>query len=85
MENISNQVKSLVQSLSQAKDPSDIDPKTDLFNSGILDSVLLVSLLTKLEAEFKINVTSSEFVPENFTTLDGLTKLVTRLKANNEK
>jgi acyl carrier protein len=54
---------------------------TDLFESGALDSVVLVGLLTKLEEKFQLEIPPNEFSPENFSTVAGITKLILRLKS----
>lgn len=62
------------------KPSSEVGPETDLFESGTLDSVVLVGLLTKLEESFDLEIPPSEFSPENFSTVGGMTRLIQRLK-----
>ncbi len=42
----------------------------NLFKLGILDSVLLIQLVTRLESQFGISVADREMVPDNFLSLD---------------
>lgn len=41
---------------------------TPLFGLGILDSVALVNLVTRLEDDFEIEIDDPELVPANFAT-----------------
>jgi acyl carrier protein len=59
---------------------AEIKDSTDLFESGTLDSVVLVGLLTKLEEKFQLDIPPTEFSPENFSTVGGMTRLIQRLK-----
>jgi acyl carrier protein len=43
---------------------------TPLLESGILDSLALLSLLVFIEEEFGIPVEDFELIPENFNTID---------------
>lgn len=45
---------------------------TPLLESGILDSLALLSLLVFLEKEFSISVDDFEVIPENFNTVDAI-------------
>lgn len=45
---------------------------TPLLESGILDSLALLSLLVFLEEEFSISVDDFELIPENFNTIDAI-------------
>lgn len=46
-----------------------IDADTELFRSGLLDSLSLVSLIDYLESAFAIRVRAGEIVVENFETV----------------
>jgi len=73
-------VTALIREVSQAPDDLVIDPHTNLFSERILDSVMLIDLLNKIETEFSIKVTTKEFIPENFSTTDLLTQAILRIK-----
>ena len=45
---------------------------TPLLESGILDSLALLSLLVFLEKEFNISVDDYEVIPENFNTVNAV-------------
>lgn len=56
-----------------------ISADEDLFASGSLDSVALIGLVTKIEDEFQIKVSPTEYSPENFMTISGLSGMVSKL------
>ena len=45
---------------------------TPLLETGILDSLALLSLLVFLEKEFNISVDDFEVIPENFNTINAI-------------
>lgn len=66
------------------------DPVTDLgeydelLESGLLDSISVVRLVSYLEREFSIEVPNNDFVPANFQSLDTIRTLVERQKGQAE-
>ena len=52
-----------------------------LIESGIIDSMGIMNLLKFLETKFSFQIPSEELVPENFSTIDLISKLVDRLLA----
>lgn len=46
--------------------------------SGLLDSLGILDLVHFLEAEFRIQVSDDELLPENFQSLDAVAAFVTR-------
>lgn len=62
----------------------DVLPQIDftgdaLVDSGILDSLSLVTAIGELSMEFGINVPYEEITPDNFNSLDTIVRLVERL------
>ncbi len=56
---------------------SDLGPDDSLLQSGILDSLAIVKLLSFIEEEFDVEVSDADFDPENFENLRSIAKLVT--------
>jgi methoxymalonate biosynthesis acyl carrier protein len=53
---------------------------TDLIETGLLDSLVLVELLLHLEEEFDIDVVVAELDIDDFRTVRSIGALVTRLR-----
>jgi acyl carrier protein len=53
--------------------PSDT---TDLFEAGLMDSLMLVDLLSELEREFSFRVTLSELNVDVFRSIESITEFV---------
>ncbi len=54
-----------------------------LFNSGIIDSLGMIKLLTYLEETFGVNINLSEITMDNFNTVSKITDIITdKLKGN---
>jgi len=60
-----------------AKGASDVDVASDsLIETGIIDSVGIMKLVDFIEGKFSVKISDDELLPENFDTLDDITKLV---------
>lgn len=59
---------------------SSLDPEEDLLGQGLIDSLGLMKLITKLEATFSIQIPDEDIVPENFQTVKILTQFIERKK-----
>lgn len=53
---------------------------TDLIGGGLLDSLVLVELLTGLEEEFQIDVMAAQFETEDLRTVRSIALFVSRLR-----
>lgn len=53
-----------------------IKENTPLLESGILDSLGILDVVSFLESEFSITISDEELVPENFQSLDTLSSFV---------
>jgi acyl carrier protein len=53
-----------------------------LVESGIIDSLGVMTLLSFLDEKFSIQVLGEELIPENFESVSAITALVDRHKAN---
>ena len=54
--------------------------KDDLIDSGVLDSLDVVALITEISDEFDIVVTAGDVIPENFNSLDAMASMIKRLE-----
>lgn len=55
-----------------------LNAETRLMESGILDSLELMSLVTHVEQQYGFNLPEDEFVPENFETPRRVAEMVRR-------
>lgn len=51
-----------------------------LVDDGILDSLILVELISTLSMEYGIVIPYEEIIPENFNSIDAITAMVERLQ-----
>jgi len=51
-----------------------------LTETGVIDSIILLQLVDFLESEYKIEIPLEMLTPENFDTLAGINKSITKLK-----
>ncbi len=75
-------VKLILKSVDPALENIEIDTNEKFFETGKIDSILLISILNQIESEFAIKVTPQEFTPENFANLDAITEMILRIKSN---
>lgn len=60
----------------------DIRPEYDFLEevnfieAGMLDSFDVITLVTEIEEEFKIQIDGSNILPENFSSIDSIKKLI---------
>lgn len=58
-------------------DPADIKPETPLFEGGLeLDSFAVVDLISRVEAQFDIQLADADFRAENFTDIGTLSGVI---------
>ena len=57
----------------------DFDKEKSLVDDGLLDSFDVVAIVSDLTAEFDIEITINDIIPENFNSLEAITALVERL------
>jgi len=81
---IENQIKDFISSEIIDDDGNlELDNTTMLIDSGIIDSMGIMKLLTYLEDTFSITIDGDELVPENFETIDAICSLVDKAASMN--
>ena len=50
-----------------------------LVSDGILDSIDIISLVQELDEEFDITIKPADLIPENFNSVEAISKLVEKL------
>ena len=61
--------------------PGSIDEKTQLIDSGVIDSMALMRLITFVEDRTGIRIPDDEVLPDNFQSVEEIESLVARLKS----
>lgn len=75
--NISEEIRGFVlNDIMRGEDPSQVDDEFDLIESGILDSLAMMQLVTFMEGRFAIQVNTNELIPENFGSVARLAAYV---------
>ena len=57
---------------------ADLTDTTPLIDSGIIDSLGIMSLLGYLETNFSVNIAGDDLVPENFSSITTICDLITQ-------
>ena len=52
------------------------DPEMDLVGSGLMDSLMLIELLTFLEKEYQITIDFADLEIDNFRSVGSITRFV---------
>ena len=69
-------IKEIIEDITGEK----VDENTDLIEEGFLDSFDIVSLVLELNDTFGIKIEASELLPENFSNINDIEKLVKSLQ-----
>jgi acyl carrier protein len=68
--------------LVRAKGYDNLKDTDSLIDSGIIDSLGIQMLMTYLERTFSIRINDDEVLPENFETIDAISKFVETKKGS---
>jgi D-alanine--poly(phosphoribitol) ligase subunit 2 len=82
---IANRIEAFVGTQFEV-DPSDdgFDRTVDLFELGYVDSVGFAELLAFLAEEFGVDVPEDDLMSEDFVSIDGMARIVSRLTVARE-
>ena len=69
-------MKRLKRILSSLHPEIEIDRETRLIDDGILDSLDIVTLITDLNDEYRINIGAEDITPHNFQNIDSIERLI---------
>lgn len=58
----------------------DVDEDTELIESGILDSLSIVYVVTQIEDKYDMYINEKEVVPANFRTVSSICNLLLKCK-----
>ena len=66
--------------LKEIKPTKNLENVTDIIENGYIESFELMSLVANLSEKFGIEITIEELIPENFNSVDAISKMVDTLK-----
>ena len=66
--------------LKEIKPTKNLENVTDIIEKGYIDSFELMSLVASLSEKFGVEITIEELIPENFNSVDAMSKMVDELK-----
>jgi acyl carrier protein len=72
----------VVEMVKELSEGISFEDDSDLFVKGIIDSFAVVSMVAEIENEFNIELEAEDIIPENFQTINAITKLIEK-KLNN--
>jgi D-alanine--poly(phosphoribitol) ligase subunit 2 len=73
-------MEKLLEILRKIKPGVAFESADNLIESGILDSLAIITLSTKISDEFDVDITVRDILPENFSSLDAIMKMIERLQ-----
>ena len=73
-------MEKLIEILEDIQPDADYESCTTLIDDGILDSFAILSIVSELQDEFDITITSADIIPDNFNSAKALWDMVCRLK-----
>jgi acyl carrier protein len=68
--------ETIIRILTDIRPEFNFTENSDFINEGMLDSFDIVSLVSELDQEFKISISGLDIVPENFSSVDTIEKLL---------
>lgn len=66
---------------SRVPQDEEVTPETDLLESELLDSLLIMDLVAHIEATHRVKLDNADIAPRNFRSVESLTKLVAERQA----
>lgn len=73
-------MEELIEILEDIKPGVNFKEETSLIGEEVLDSFDIVTLVTKLNDEYDIEISPSDLIPENFESADKIYNLIQRLQ-----
>ena len=73
-------MEDLLKILEEVKPGVDFTKEDNLIESGILDSLSIITLVAKISDEFDVEITPIDLVPENFKSAETIYALIQRLE-----
>lgn len=75
-------MEELIRILNDMDDSIDWENTDNLIDDRIMDSFMVISLISELTDQFDIDIEAYEIVPENLNSVEAMWKMITRLQEN---
>lgn len=73
-------MKELINILSSIRNDIDFEHEKSLVDDAWLDSVDILTIVTALSKYYKINISITDIIPENFNSAQSMLSLINKLK-----
>ena len=77
-------MKKLLEILKTINPDIDFEGRTDLFESGDLDSMNIVMLASEITDEFDVTIKVTDIIPENFNSPEAMMDMINRLQEEDD-
>ena len=73
-------METLLEILDEIRPGFDFSASDSLTRDGILTSMTIVKLVSRLQDEFDVEISVTDLVPENFDSVDAIMAMIRRLE-----
>ena len=73
-------METLLEILDEIRPGFDFSSSDSLTRDGILTSMTIVKLVSRLQDEFDVEISVTDLVPENFDSVDAIMAMIRRLE-----
>jgi len=70
--------QTIIRLLTEIRPEFDFSVSTNFIDNGMLDSFDIVTLVVALDAEFGISIDGTDILPENFSSVNNISKLLNK-------
>ncbi len=75
----------IVDELASTSEISALGDNEPLLETGILDSLGILKLVSFIESKFEVTLPGEEFIPDNFETLSAIAHLISEKQNNSQQ
>ena len=76
-----NSMEKLLEILKEIKNDIDFETETGLVDSGLIDSLEIVEIITAIEAEYGIEIDPDDIDPDNFQSAEAMWNMIEKILA----
>ena len=74
-----NSMEKLLEILKEIKNDIDFETETGLVDSGLIDSLEIVEIITAIEAEYGIEIDPDDIDPDNFQSAEAMWNMIEKI------